>query len=239
MKRNPDDVGEAFIGYQKSLAWLSGLQQLYDPSVWRTKAYPSGHFNDRPFLFDWNGETLMFTAESFSGLVRRPVVLGRTDELTPFMLSSTEPETRDSACVSDHVDAEKPAAAVAAASVCDTNAATTGTRDDRSRNSSNDVCAYELFVDQLYFVTKDGTLDCIHSKAMCWAVNKIAVEEEFDMQLSDEEAMENLRQRLLERYPHRMATLDLIKLYRSAGCTGQLFVVGDDRGSPRDPDEES
>jgi hypothetical protein len=26
VKRNPDDVGEAFVGYQKSLHWLSGLQ---------------------------------------------------------------------------------------------------------------------------------------------------------------------------------------------------------------------
>ena len=26
MKRNPDDIGHAFLGYQKSLAWLSGQE---------------------------------------------------------------------------------------------------------------------------------------------------------------------------------------------------------------------
>lgn len=33
-----------------------------------------------------------------------------------------------------------------------------------------------LFIEDLYFVAKDGSVDCIHSKASCWALNKIASE---------------------------------------------------------------
>ena len=50
--------------------------------------------------------------------------------------------------------------------------------------------------DDLYFVTRDGALDCIQSKAMSWAINKIAGETDFDNELSDEVALEALRLRV-------------------------------------------
>jgi len=64
VKRNPDDIGEAFAGYQQSLSWLSGIKEAYEPESWITKAYPNGHFS-KPFMQDWNGESLIFTSESF------------------------------------------------------------------------------------------------------------------------------------------------------------------------------
>ena len=45
-------------------------------------------------------------------------------------------------------------------------------------------------------MTRDGALDCIQSKAMSWAINKIAGETEFDNELSDEAALEALRLRV-------------------------------------------
>ena len=41
MKRNPDDVGEAFAGYQRALSWLSGLTGAYDPQQWVSSTSPS------------------------------------------------------------------------------------------------------------------------------------------------------------------------------------------------------
>jgi hypothetical protein len=47
VKRNPDDIGHAFLGYQQSLAWLAGMEELYDPIQWVTRACPKGHFKGR------------------------------------------------------------------------------------------------------------------------------------------------------------------------------------------------
>ena len=85
---------------------------------------------------------------------------------------------------------------------------------------------YRLFVENLYFVTKDGLLDSVHSKAMSWVINKISAEEEFDMELTDEKA---LRLRVEEKCPHRLATIDIVNMYLDCGATNQLFVVSDER----------
>ena len=45
VKRNPDDLGEAYCSYQPSLRWLCGLEEEYDPTDYVTKAYPTGHFD--------------------------------------------------------------------------------------------------------------------------------------------------------------------------------------------------
>ena len=87
------------MGYQKSLAWLAGLRDLYDPSNWVTKAYPTGHF-ERPFLQDYNGESLIFTKESFEGLRRKSMSLSLPDELSRFFCAPVtaiaSPPTADS-----------------------------------------------------------------------------------------------------------------------------------------------
>ena len=43
--------------------------------------------------------------------------------------------------------------------------------DNNIDTSSSDV---NLFVDCLYFVTKDNQLDCMNSKCSAWAISKIA-----------------------------------------------------------------
>lgn len=47
VKRNADDIGEAFAGYQQALRWLAGKEDLYDAAIWKTKGYPTGHFKFR------------------------------------------------------------------------------------------------------------------------------------------------------------------------------------------------
>jgi hypothetical protein len=217
VKRNPDDIGEAFVGYQKSLAWLAGLQSLYDPSAWRTKAYPTGHFHERLFLQDWNGEGLIFTTESFAEMKRDIVRLPNTSSgLEQFVVSEES---------LPHTGTDGSAASTGGVSTLTrTVESARGVTDSTSPSRS-----YSMFVDGLYFVTKDGSLDSVHSKAMSWAINKVAGEKEFDMDLSDEEAVENLRLRVEERYPHRVSTLDVIDVYKQCGLYGQVFVVCDER----------
>lgn len=86
-----------------------------------------------------------------------------------------------------------------------------------------------LFVEDLYFVTKDGPLDSLHSKAMSWALNRISLDTVYDAELSDTNAVENLRLLLESRYPHLISTSDLICMYSSSNLTDQLFVVRDER----------
>ena len=87
------------MGYQKSLAWLAGLRDLYDPSNWVTKAYPTGHF-ERPFLQDYNGESLIFTKESFEGLRRKSMSLSLPDELSRFFCAPVTAISSPSTAVS-------------------------------------------------------------------------------------------------------------------------------------------
>lgn len=98
-----------------------------------------------------------------------------------------------------------------------------GTQNLLVDNSSPST--YGLFVQDLYFVTKNGSMDSIHSKAMSWALNKISCETEFDNNLNNEDAVENLRLRVEARYPHLMATYDLIQMYSTCSLADQLFVV--------------
>jgi hypothetical protein len=187
---------------------------LYDSAQWKTKAYPSGHFKDKPFIqmlpkaedTELNAITressdrpsssqshtgsdvgYMFTPESFSGLRRTPVVA----------LDIAE--------------------------------------GDSSRLDSGLVCTdgdgaytynHHLFVEDLYFVTKDGRIDNISSKAAAWALNKLASECEFDAELTNADAVESLRNRVQLRFPHRLSTLQLIDLYLQHQMTNQIYIVG-------------
>lgn len=212
-QRNPDDLGNAFVGYQKSLAWLSGLQSLYDPQEWITKAYPSGHF-EKPFLQDNNGESLIFTRESFSGLRRNLVNVQLPAELSTFFCQSTDDHGSGGMCTPTPTAASSPSSSSSSPFAASSSAAV------------KPHC--EVFAQDLFFVTKDGALDCVHSKAMSWVVNKIAGEVEFDMELTDEVALENLRLRVEEKHPHRMTTLELLHMLRQhRALMGQIFVVSD------------
>lgn len=83
-----------------------------------------------------------------------------------------------------------------------------------------------LFVEDLYFVTKDGRIDNISSKAAAWALNKLSSECEFDMELTNADAVESLRNRVQLRFPHRLSTLRLIDLYLQHQLTNQIYIVG-------------
>mmetsp|Transcript_20626 Transcript_20626/g.28401 ORF Transcript_20626/g.28401 Transcript_20626/m.28401 type:complete len:526 (-) Transcript_20626:58-1635(-) len=201
VKRNPDDLGEAFLSYQKALNWLAGHEQTYDPLTWMNRAYPTGHFKDRPFIHDHDGERLVFTPESFSSLRTRSLSdmdnSGHSNATTDRILKLLSREL----CQVSDLDLTKDSGEVA-------------------------VQDMPLFVDDLYFVTKDGSVEGIHSKASCWATNKIASEVEFDSELSDPEAVEALRLRLNDKYPHRMSTMDLLSLYSALDAHQQILLVG-------------
>jgi len=210
MKRNPDDVGDAFLSYQSSLSWLAGLKHLYDPAIWKTKAYPKGHFN-RPFLVnspapnpnphtrrtrthtqvedegaieqEKNGssvekgggggdkgqgkskskskgkgkeqekekerETLVFTSASFAAIASR-----RTEVKVP-----------------SHWDARwrMPNGTLSVSGI-QKKVLSTDTDISVDRGVDIDTRSYSFFLDSLFFVCKDGHVDCITSKAMAWYV---------------------------------------------------------------------
>ena len=49
---------------------------------------------------------------------------------------------------------------------------------------------------------------------------------EFDSELSDPLAVEALRVRLNDKYPHRMSTMDLMSLYSAMETHQQILLVG-------------
>jgi len=182
---------------------------LYDSAQWKTKAYPSGHFKDKPFIqmLPKAGESklnnaiiteasvrpsspspaasdggYMFTPESFTGLRRTPV------------------EPRDIAEGESSSLLESGGDGV----------------DDRCH----------LFMEDLFFVTKDGCIDNISSKAASWALNKLSSECEFNTELTDADAVESLRDRVQLRFPHRLSTRRLIDLYLRHQLTNQIYIVG-------------
>ena len=105
--------------------------------------------------------------------------------------------------------------------------------NELSEKTNNDKSIYRetsFFIEDLYFVAKDGSLDSVNSKAMSWVLNKISSETQFDEDLNDEIAVENLRQRVMEKHPHRLSTYDLIQMYLDCDLTEQLFLVNENRG---------
>lgn len=85
---------------------------------------------------------------------------------------------------------------------------------------------YDLFVNELYFVTKPAVVEGVSSKVSSWIMNKIATNELFDIELSDETNIENLRLSLLEKYPHRLSTIEVLDIYSKGNYTNQLFLIG-------------
>jgi len=179
VKRNADDIADAFCSYQQTLTWLCGLEGLYDPDTWKTRAYPNGHF-DRPFMHWDNGENLLFTRESFAGLNRREVRV--------------------------HWN-------------------TSGSLLEASGES--DAAVSELFMDRLYFVTRDAKLESICSKTMNWVLHQVASGEQFDDELTDgcRADVEALRFAVTEKFSVRLSAVDIVRLYHDYSLDDQLFVV--------------
>ena len=179
VKRNPDDIGHAFVNYQAPLAWLTGQSDPSDTARWVCKTYPKGIF-DRPFIQVHQGEPLVFTKDSFKKLTSRPI----TSIMPPDMQSSFE--------------------------------ASTGSKLH--------------FVDDLYFIVKDGPVDCMISRSVATVLSLIADCEELDATnaIHSEKqvrALEAIRVFVNSRYPSQLTTFDLLKLYKQLSSLNQLFVV--------------
>src|SRR5690606_17217403 len=63
-KRNINDLAQGFRQRQENLAWLTGAASGYDPAQYRTRSFPSGHF-DRPVRWSQAGQGYLFGPESF------------------------------------------------------------------------------------------------------------------------------------------------------------------------------
>lgn len=71
VKRSLDDLAHGFRKRQGNLAWLTG-EGSYDPAGWRTRTFPTGHF-DRPAVHVQDGEEFLLTRDSFRRFRRDPV----------------------------------------------------------------------------------------------------------------------------------------------------------------------
>lgn len=243
------------------------------------------HF--RPFLHHLNGEMLIFSAESFSGLRRKPVILDVSTEFSLFRSGNpldNEPNTdkddnshgsstRNSNANSDvnnssyynSNSSETRARTTCSTSVADEsrgygnvqnknereedvieitekdfqdcsstfNVKQTHTNTEPLKEKLNDELINEkticnetsFFVEDLYFVSKDSTLDSVHSKALSWVLNKISSEIEFDNEFSNDIAVESLRLRVVDKHPHKLSTYDLVQMYLKNDLKDQLFLV--------------
>ena len=153
----------------------------------------------RPFLHIHNGMNLIFHTESFSGLRscslddifqvhstdegrdKLPLVtVGKRKELFDLICH----DLRNSSDLQIENDGESDESNIAIADqiegimekedkveeIVDTD------KTEDSSSVSTATSSGRLFIDDLYFVCKDGNIDCIHSKAYSWSLNKIATE---------------------------------------------------------------
>lgn len=70
-KRNINDLAHGFLHRQEDLTWLTGDRGRYDPSAFRTKTFPTGHF-DREVSFHSDGAMVRFGPDSFRLFRRDP-----------------------------------------------------------------------------------------------------------------------------------------------------------------------
>ena len=68
-KRDVNGVAHGFLRRQADLAWLTGEAGAYDPAVFRTRAFPTGHF-DRAAGHTDVGSIVRFGPGSFAGFRR-------------------------------------------------------------------------------------------------------------------------------------------------------------------------
>ena len=69
-------------------------------------------------------------------------------------------------------------------------------------------------------------MDNVNSKHVNWILAKVSNDTVFDNELSDDDAIEILRCKALERFPHdKVTTLDLIRAYIHDNFTANILVV--------------
>ncbi|OJH37731.1 hypothetical protein [Cystobacter ferrugineus] len=71
VKRNLNDLAHGFRHRQENLAWFKGEAAHYDPSLYRTRYFRSGHF-DREAVHEEEGERFVFSRGSFRHFRREP-----------------------------------------------------------------------------------------------------------------------------------------------------------------------
>eukprot|EP01102_Stenamoeba_stenopodia_P001786 TRINITY_DN11625_c0_g1_i1.p1 TRINITY_DN11625_c0_g1~~TRINITY_DN11625_c0_g1_i1.p1 ORF type:complete len:552 (-),score=136.91 TRINITY_DN11625_c0_g1_i1:24-1679(-) len=70
-KRNLNDVGRSFAHFQQTLSWFKNERELYDPSIFRTKFYTTGHF-DKVHVHIGDSIAFKFDQSSFDRFRRDP-----------------------------------------------------------------------------------------------------------------------------------------------------------------------
>ena len=71
VKYNANDVGASFAHHQRSLAWLCGCRDAYDPARYTSPRFPTGHF-DRPAVHRAGPRDVVFAPASFAHWARDP-----------------------------------------------------------------------------------------------------------------------------------------------------------------------
>jgi hypothetical protein len=79
-KRNIDDLAGGFRHRQRDLAWLTGIRHRYDADEFRTRTFPTGHF-DRPAVHEQDGERIRIWPTSFRRHRRDPETRFHLDAL--------------------------------------------------------------------------------------------------------------------------------------------------------------
>ena len=112
-----------------------------------------------------------------------------------------------------------------------------------SRIEHRSAQGLSFFPSCLFFITLQGKLDCIASKAMAWALDKVASNEALGpgerlvhaMNGEKEEAagysyarkvaLESIRQLTIQRYPPKMTTVQLLNLLTELKLDQQIVVI--------------
>lgn len=79
-KRNINDLVSGFLQRQRNLTWLTGDRTRYEAGAFRTRSFPTGHF-DRPAIHFQEGKQFTLTVESFRRFHRDPASTWFLDRL--------------------------------------------------------------------------------------------------------------------------------------------------------------
>ena len=85
------------------------------------------------------------------------------------------------------------------------------------------VCCY---AHDLFFVTRDAPFDNLSSKDFNVITHHLTSDIEFDDNLSDENAIENLRLSIISSRPNEYSTADVLHLLDSLKLYDQIIVIG-------------
>jgi hypothetical protein len=248
VKRNADDCGDAFASYQPSMRWLCGLREEYDPALYVTKAFPNGHF-EAPHLHQYYAPQRSADGDDGDGGGTSPLAAGtrRGLEVLVFTVESFQ-RLREARARVEMTRAEARQAGVLPLSAATApiptptvkNEAAAGHRVEED-DEEKEVVNISLFLSSVHFICRFGRLDCISSKAMAWALDRVASderlgpgarlvrrdkeEEEEEEEEAREGALVDIRAATAVRYPPRLSTVQLLELQEAHGLLEQFIVI--------------